>query len=201
MKYYILTLLTENKMKDIINFLISNYGTITIICSTLLGAIYFLRKWITNGIKSIKLSDSFHEHFGDFPAEKIKELHNAIARSSDTLELRQSISEKHIGIGIYICEAETGRCLWSNECLNELFEIDSADMKGYGWAAPICSEDSSRVLDVWRAAVRNNDPYYATYKIKGKISGRTKEITTHAIAVTDDKEQIMCYVGYIYEVK
>jgi len=188
-------------MQDIIKFLITNYGTITIIFSSLLGVIYFLRKWITNGIKSIKLSDSFHEHFGDFPAKKIKELHNAIARSSDTLELRQSISEKHIGIGIYICEAETGRCLWSNELLNELFEIDSVDMKGFGWASPIYESDSSVILDIWRAAVKDNNPYYATYKIKGKISGRIKEVTTHAIAVTDDNGQIMCYVGYLYEVK
>lgn len=188
-------------MQETIKFLITNYGTLALISSTILGVIFFLRKWITNGIKSIKLSDSFHEHFGDFPAQKIKELHNTIARSSDTLELRQSISEKHIGIGIYICEAETGRCLWSNEYLNELFEMDSVDMKGYGWAAPICNEDSSRILDVWRAAVKNNNPYYATYKVKGKISGRIKEVTTHAIAVTDDNKQILCYVGYLYEVK
>ena len=188
-------------MQDLIKFFISNYGTITIIASSVAGSIYFLRKWITNGIKSVRLSDSFHEHFGDFPAKKIKELHNAIARSSDTLELRQSISEKHIGIGIYICEAETGLCLWSNQLMNELFELDSLDMKGFGWAAAIYDFDSAKVLDIWREAVKNNNPYYSTYKIKGKITGRIKEVTTHAIAVMDDNEQIMCYVGYLYEIK
>lgn len=186
---------------DIVKFCISNYPTITVIGSTILAALYFLRKWITNGIKSVKLSNSFHEHFGDFPASKIKELHNTITRCSNTLELRQSISEKHIGIGIYICEAETGRCLWSNDLLNELYEMDSSDIKGFGWAGTIVESDSIRILDIWRAAVKHNNPYYATYKIKGRISGRTKEVTTHAIAVTDESGQIMCYVGYIYEVK
>lgn len=188
-------------MQDLIKFFISNYGTITLIGSSIIGAVYFLRKWIKNGIKSVRLSDSFHEHFGDFPAKKIKELHDAISRSSDTLELRQSISEKHIGIGIYICEAETGRCLWSNELLNELFELDSVDMKGFGWAAPIYESDPAKVLDVWRASVKDNNPYYATYKIKGKRTGQVKEVTTHAIAVMDDNNQIMCYVGYLYEIK
>jgi hypothetical protein len=188
-------------MQNLVDFLLKHYATLSLICPTILGVIYFFRKWFTNGIKGIKLSNSFHEHFGDFPAKKIKELHNTISRSSNTLELRQSISEKYIGIGIYICEAESGRCLWTNELLNELFEMDSADMKGYGWASHICDGESANILDIWREAVKNNNPYYATYKIKGQISGQIKEVTTHAIAVLDENGQIMCYVGYIYELK
>lgn len=188
-------------MQNLVDFFLKHYATISLICPTVLGVIYFFRRWFTNGIKSIKLSNSFHELFGDFPAKKIKELHNTISRSSNTLELRQSISEKHIGIGVYICEAETGRCLWSNDLLNELFEMDSSDIKGFGWAGAIVESDSIRILDIWRAAVKHSNPYYATYKIKGRISGRTKEVTTHAIAVTDESGQIMCYVGYLYEVK
>lgn len=188
-------------MQNLVDFLLKHYATLSVICPTILGIIYFFRKWFTNGIKSIKLSNSFHELFGDFPAKKIKELHNTISRSSNTLELRQSISEKHIGIGIYICEAETGRCLWSNELLNELFEMDSSAMKGYGWASPIYGSDSADILDIWREAVKNNNPYYATYKIQGRISGKIKEVTTHAIAVLDENGQIMCYVGYLYEIK
>lgn len=188
-------------MQNLADFLLKHYTTISLMFPTILGIIYFFRKWLNNGIKSIKLSNSFHDLFGDFPAQKIKELHNTISRSSNTLELRQSISEKHIGIGIYICEAESGRCLWTNEFLNDLFEMDSSAMKGYGWAGPICNGDSADILDVWREAVKNNNPYYATYKIKGRITGRIKEVTTHAIAVLDINGQIMCYVGYLYEVK
>lgn len=188
-------------MQNLVDFFLKHYATISIICPTILGVIYFFRKWLTNGIKGIKLSNSFHEHFGDFPAKKIKELHNTISRSSNTLELRQSISEKHIGIGIFICEAESGKFLWTNELLNELFEMDSVEMKGYGWAGVICEEDSAKILDIWRTAVKNNNPYYATYKIMGRITNRVKEVTTHAIAVLDENEQIMCYVGYLYEIK
>lgn len=188
-------------MQEIINFFVNHYAAISIIAPSLLGVVFFLRKWITNGIKSIKLSISFHECFGDFPAKKIKELYNAISRSHNTLELRQSISESHIKIGIYICEAETGRCVWTNQYLNELFEIDSEDMKGYGWAAAIDNHDSADVLDIWREAVVKNNPYYASYKIKGKITGIVKEVTTHAIACVDDDNQKICYVGYLYEIK
>ena len=188
-------------MQEIIDLFLKHYATISVIASTLVGVIFFLRKWITDGIKSIKLGVSFHEHFGDFPAKKIKELYNTISRSSNTLELRQSISESHIKIGIYICEAETGRCLWTNQYLNELFEMDSENMKGYGWGGAIHPNDSARILDVWREAVTNNNPYYASYKIQGRITGKTKEITTHAIALMDDLDQKICYVGYLYEVK
>lgn len=79
--------------------------------------------------------------------------------------------------------------------------MDSSDMKGYGWASPIYGSDSADILDIWREAVKNNNPYYATYKIQGRISGKIKEVTTHAIAVLDENGQIMCYVGYLYEIK
>jgi hypothetical protein len=79
--------------------------------------------------------------------------------------------------------------------------MDSADMKGYGWGGAICEEDSAKILDIWRTAVKNNNPYYATYKIRGRITDRVKKVTTHAIAVLDENEQIMCYVGYLYEIK
>lgn len=79
--------------------------------------------------------------------------------------------------------------------------MDSVEMKGYGWAGVICEEDSAKILDIWRTAVKNNNPYYATYKIMGRITNRVKEVTTHAIAVLDENEQIMCYVGYLYEIK
>jgi len=190
-----------DKLKELVTFFILNYATITIIGSTILGALYFLRKWIINGIKSIELSNSFHEHFGTFPAKKIKDLHNTISRSSNTLELRQSISEKHMQIGIYICEAETGRCVWTNDFLNELFEMDSTHMKDYGWAAAIHESDSAKILDIWREAVTENNPYYAEYKIKGRLTNRVKHISTHAIAVTDENHQKLCYVGYMYEIK
>ena len=74
-------------------------------------------------------------------------------------------------------------------------------MKGYGWGGAIDPADSARVLNVWREAVTNNNPYYASYKIQGRITGKIKEITTHAIALMDELDQKICYVGYIYEVK
>ena len=181
-----------SELTDVLDILLKHYTTITIIGSTFLGALYFLRKWIKNGIKSIKLSNSFHEHFGSFPAKKIKDLHTAITRSSNTLELRQSISEKHMQIGVYICEAETGRCVWTNDFLNELFEMDSTHMKDYGWAAAVHESDSARVLDIWREAVTENNPYYAEYKIKGRLTNRIKSVSTHAIAVTDENKQKIC---------
>lgn len=187
-------------MQEIIELFLKHYATISVISSTLIGSIYFLRKWISNGIKSIKLSISFYEYFGDFPAKKIKEVHDAIVRSCNTLDLRQQIADTHIKIGVYICEVETGKCTWTNYFLNQLFEMDSIDMKGYGWGSAILNDDRINTLDIWRAAVKNRDPYYATYKIKGKISGKIKEVTTHAIAALDDDGQIICYVGYLYEI-
>ena len=79
--------------------------------------------------------------------------------------------------------------------------MDSEDMKGYGWGGAIDPSDSARILNIWRDAVINNNPYYASYKIKGRITGLIKEVTTHAIVLIDDENQKICYVGYLYEVK
>lgn len=188
-------------MNDLLTWAANNYATVISGTTFLFGVVIFCRKWIINAIRSIHFSNGFHALFGNDPATKIKEIHESIRKSHNTLEIRQSISEKYLQIGIFMCEADTGKCLWSNDHLNEFFGLDSASMKGFGWLTAIDPDDRDRVHEVWMYAVSNKTPYSCKYYV---INQRTEEsncVDAHAIAVLDESDKIVCYVGYIVKCK
>lgn len=184
-------------MGDILHWAFINYATIISFITFLFGVVVFCRKWIINAIRSIKLSNGFHLIFGDSPVHKIKEIHDSIIKSHNTLEIRQSISEKYLQIGIFMCEPETGKCLWSNDHLNEFFGLDSSEMRGFGWLNAVDPNDRDRVHEIWMYAVKNSTPYSCKYTVINNRDGSLHCVDAYAIAVMDDADKIVCYVGYL----
>lgn len=188
-------------MNETITWAVNNYATILSGITFIFGLIVVCKKWIINAIRSINLSSRFHVHFGNFPADKIKEIHETIRKSHNILEIRQSISEKYLQIGIFMCEADTGKCLWSNDYINEFFGLDSAAMKGFGWLLAIDEEERSKVHEVWMNAVKNKTPYDCEYTVINQRDQTKRCVVAHAIAVLDEFDKIVCYVGYITQCK
>lgn len=188
-------------MNEIFTWGLNNYATILSGITFVFGIVVVCKKWIINGIRSINLSTRFHAHFGTFPADKIKEIHETIRKSHNILEIRQSISEKYLQIGIFMCESTTGKCLWSNDYINEFFGLDSSEIKGFGWLSAIDEEDRTRVHEVWMHAVKNKTPYDCEYTVVNQRDKTGRCVTAHAIAVLDDTDNIVCYVGYITHCK
>lgn len=188
-------------MEDILKWGAENYGTILSAGTMFFGIVVFCRKWITNAIRGINLSVRVHDIFGDSPAEKLKAVHDAITKSCSIFEIRQSIIENHLQMGIYFCDSETGHCFWTNEYLNELFGLDSQAMKDFGWMRSIHEDDRDRVHRVWIDALKDRTPYLCRYRLVSHRSGIEKKVETYAIAVMDDNKKILFYVGYVCEQK
>lgn len=181
---------------DTIKSIIENYGTISFIVVGIFAFITRCRRYIKNAIRSLVLGDRFHVVFGDSPAEAIKAIHDAIQTSYEVCELRQQITERHIEIGIFICDT-TGRCTWSNSYCNELFCLDSKDMMGFGWLQAIHETDRKRVNEHWIYSIQHDIAYDCDYTIINKRDHIFFDVTATAISVKDDKGIVQCYVGYI----
>lgn len=184
-------------MSDIFKWMVNNYAGILSFLTFILGVILFFKKWVVNGIRAINIGNSFWGHFGEKPADKIKEIHDSIRKSHNTLEIRQSISEKYLQIGIFMCEPETGKCLWTNDCLNEIFGLDSAAMRDFGWLTSIAQEDRDDVHKAWTYAVKNKIPYDYEYTVINQRTKVGRKVTSHAVSVLNDLNEIVCYVGFI----
>lgn len=181
---------------DIIKSIIENYGTISVIVIGVFAFITKCRRYIKNAIRSLVLGDRFHVVFGENPAEAIKAIHDAIQTSYEVCELRQQITERHIKIGIFICDTK-GRCTWSNSYINELFCLDSKDMMGFGWLQAIEQSDRKRVNDHWIYSVENDIAYDCDYTIVNKRDNKLIDVTATAMAVKNDENIVQCYVSYI----
>lgn len=181
---------------NILQFLLENYGTITVVCTSIISAIVFIRKKAKNAIISINMLSEFSSIFGDNPAKTIKETHDAIKQSADIMSIRQEIHEKHLQVGIYICEPKDGNTLWTNEYINDLFGLDSQEMKDFGWLRAVPFAERAKVHDNFSLSIRHKTPLQCTYNI---INDKTKKeftIETDAFPVLNNKE-VTCYVGLV----
>lgn len=182
--------------QNIIQLLIENYGTLTIICTSIFSAIVFLRKSIKNAIISINIVNQFISIFGTNPAKAIKEFIDGIKQSSDITSIRQEIHEKHLQVGFYICEPKNGCTLWTNEYLNDLFGLDSQDMKDFGWLRAVPFEERANIHLLFSSSIKNKTPLQCTYRIINNTTGKQNTVKTDAYPVMNGNE-VTCYVGLV----
>ena len=183
---------------SVISWLFENYGVITAVGAAVLSSFLFLKKWGKNAIRSLSLSNKFHTLFGDDPAEKIKSTQELHRYAKDLLNIRVSISEQWLKIGVYICNKE-GECTWTNEYLNNILGLDSQEMLGFGWLSSIYKDDRKRVNEEWLYAIRNKIPYDSTYFVVNNRDNLLIGVKAKALAVVDNDDEVQCYIGYLRE--
>lgn len=181
---------------NVLELVLDNYGTITLIGTSILSAVIFIRKKARHAISSINTMSQFTTIFGDSPAKTIKDLHDSIRQSADIMSIRQEIHEKHLQVGIYICEPKNGRTLWSNEYINDLFGLDSQEMKDFGWLRAVPFEQRAKVHDNFSLSIKNKTPLQCTYTIINDKTKREFTIETDAFPVLNNNE-VTCYVGLV----
>lgn len=181
-----------------LKWFVDNYGVISAIGGVLVGLLIKFRKCIKNATHTITLGNRFYSIFGTDPAEKIKDLIGEIQTCHEISELRRRLIEKRIKLGIFICDTE-GKCIWSNDFLNNMFGLDSTEMRGLGWLKSIISVDRERVNDEWVYAIKNQIAYESDYTVCNRRDGTVTKVRSSAMAVLNDMEVIECYVGHLEE--
>ena len=188
-------------MNQILTWGMENYASIIAFLGTLLSVVLFFRKWIINGVRSIHIGTRFHSVFGSKPVEAIKAMHEKLREENNKLSIRLDIHERYLSIGLFICEPQEGKCIWTNEFLNNLFGIDSSSMKNFGWMGAVDPADRQRTFDTWMYSIEYNVPYECTYRIMNQRTKATTTVVAHSIAAMDENNEVVCYVGYITECK
>ena len=90
---------------------------------------------------SIKHAREMEASFGASPAKEVKKLIDALRQSHSEMDVRHSILCRRLNIGIWMCEAHSGRCIYANPTLCEMFGMSREDMLGFGWLSAVDPAD------------------------------------------------------------
>lgn len=148
-----------------------------------------VRAWSAVGV--------LHAELGDEPITRLLEILRDIEASHGELEIRQRLAERHLEIGVYVCDKH-GKCTWANDWLCESLGIDSSRIKDYGWISAIATSEQVRVHEHWQKCVASGLPYEETYQVEPSNPDLPRwTARAGAWPVSNRAGDIVCYVGYI----
>jgi len=79
------------------------------------------------------------------------------------------------------CEMPSGKCVYANRKLRELFGLSFAEMLGDGWTAVVHPDDVDEVRTHWQETVQSWRPYRRRYRILKNGQPLTVEATATVI--------------------
>lgn len=142
------------------------------------------------------LSD-LHDLYGDDPVKTLAAIIATIETGQGEIELRQRIAERHLKIGVYVCDVN-GLCTWGNDVLCDSFGLDSREILGNGWIEAIEESEQQRVIEHWKRCVKDLLPYRESYRVIPAGHDPWHAITK-AWPVATTNGRLLCYVGYVIE--
>mgnify|MGYP002134661587 CR=1 FL=1 len=116
------------------------------------------------------------------------------------LDLRQRLLESNLGLAIFVCNPE-GDCEYVNEELGELFGLDKADCKGFGWLEAVIPVERKTVHENWVFSVKQEIPYECDYHVKNVRSGEIFLVLAKGYPVLKHDGEVLCYVGSVTRVQ
>ncbi len=151
--------------------------------------------------RALRFSNAIHVHFGNNAATALIESLRERTRDGAIREVRLTLLEDSLGAGIYVCDPVTGACLNCNTALAELFGLDQAAFRDFGWLSAIVPDDRIAVHERWTACVRNKIPYECSYRVKNQRTGREFRVITRAYPAMLKDGTLLCYVGTAAEIR
>jgi PAS domain-containing protein len=156
-------------------------------------------RWLRNVADGINAGRGFHREFGPEAAAQIRTMLEHVCRTTDELQVRQRIAEKHLQYGVYICHPD-GRCVWANEYLCEAFGLSEHEFHGFEWLRAVDPRDAKRVYEEWAFSTKHVLPYSSRYRVINKHTGETWCAMTEAYAVTrgaGESQSVAFYMGFV----
>lgn len=152
-------------------------------------------KWGRRIFRALVLSDRVHAHWGESPADSLAAIIVAVRKEIAERRTIQFIVARHLRLALYAFD-ESGRCVWVNDQLAELFGLDSESMHGTGWLRSIVEAERQATWDEWQQARNSGVPYSGEYTIENP---RTHQIMKcHTITFPVEIEgKLSCYIGLV----
>lgn len=101
-------------------------------------------------------------------------------------------------VGIFFTDAE-GNCLHVNRRWCEISGITIEEAEGQGWGKAIHAEDLERVVSLWYACAKNNQPFSTEYRFASP-RGKVTWVLGNARAVMSADGSVTGYVGTITDI-
>jgi PAS domain-containing protein len=162
--------------------------------SGFLGAAYYFCRRLWKRLSRIcELSrQPWEQLFGPDSAQQIHDVIRDLAAAQDVIDVRQSIISRKLRVGIYICDAETGECLYASDYLAEIFGVPPDEMLGLGWAA--CVVDKEEKVQTWEYCCKRRITYRDNYSVRHGVTGKMVHCRTEAHYVPAGVGR---YVGWV----
>ena len=163
--------------------------------SAILGGAWIL---IRRAIKYVRDMDGIHvqrtkflAHFGEEYADAIHEILTDLAADNDIAHARHGIFLRRLKIGIYVCDAATGECIYADG-MEEIFGVASDSLLGLGWSSAI--EEREKHVAKWEWCVKHKVSYRDKYTVRHAATQRLIQCRTEAFLTNGGQPR---YVGYV----
>ena len=134
----------------------------------------------------------WRDSFGENPAPAIRDILTDLSNGQDLTEAILEVVCRRLRIGIYVCRASDGACIYSSDSLAEIFGLSPTAMLGFGWSAQVV--DGESVLQHWEACQRRKITYRASYAVRNALTGKMVQCRTEAHYLTSGGGR---YVGWL----
>lgn len=158
---------------------------------------WFWPEWQTYA-KNRLLLDSFRKNFGDQAADKILNLLRQHSHDQNHNQMRFTLVETQLSIGLYTCNHVTGECVTANKVLSEMWGLDPKDMLGFGWIQ--CVKDKKKALETWKFSWEKCLPYRDIYTVVNARTGEEFQVETEAYLM-DESGSFKTYAGWVKRIK
>ncbi|MBF2019425.1 MAG: PAS domain S-box protein [Hydrococcus sp. C42_A2020_068] len=101
-------------------------------------------------------------------------------------------------VGIFRCDRE-GNCIYANERWLEIAGLSSEEARGTGWKGALHPDDRERVINEWKQAVEEGQPFYSEYRFQ-RPDGTISWVLGQALPETEADGQVISYVGTITDI-
>lgn len=159
------------------------------------GFLVLMRRRFSIACRAFSILCRLHDSLGpNADAQIINALEEGSKIRAELL-LRMQLVERHLDIGVYLCDAD-GKCVFASSILCEQFGLDSQEMLGFGWSAVIPTKQRQRVVEYWQSCVSGGIPYSDQYEINNAVTGRHLRVITEAYKVEHD-DHATFYLGWV----
>jgi PAS domain-containing protein len=155
---------------------------------------WFIKRTIAKFFLLCRVANQpWRELFGDNFVQELRDLINDLASAQSLHEIRHDIIYRQLGIGLYICDAASGECIYaSNYLASEIFGVAPSQMLGHGWTAQII--DREEKVHTWEYCCKRKISYRNNYSIRNAATGKMVHCITEAQYVPIDGGR---YVGFV----
>jgi PAS domain S-box-containing protein len=101
-------------------------------------------------------------------------------------------------VGIFRCDCD-GNCLYANERACEITGLSLKESLGSGWSSALHPGDRERVINEWKQAVEERQPFYSEYRFQ-RPDGTISWVLGQALPETEEDGQVISYVGTITDI-